>query len=92
VKRSLGTTKSRNVRVDGRRTGVRLERAEWDALREVMAFERVDLKQICSLVDQQRSESAFTSGLRVFLLKYFRRRAHIGGGNAPLGLDSVLSD
>ncbi len=89
---SLGSTKSRNIRVDGRRTSVRLEDAEWDALAEICAAERLTLKQVCSEVDRKRPQGAFTSGLRVFMLNYFRLKARSNRRKSgPMGIDKVWS-
>ncbi len=64
----------RNVRVNGRRTSVRLEREMWDALHEICAREESSMDLICGQVAQRNGESGFTSGLRVFIVNYFRGR------------------
>ncbi len=63
---------SRNVRVDGHRTSVRLEPDMWDALREICGREGVSIGQICSEVNRGRDAAGFTSSLRVFILNYYR--------------------
>jgi predicted DNA-binding ribbon-helix-helix protein len=64
----------RNVRVAGRRTAVRLEAIMWDALREVAEREGKSVHDVVTLVDQTRTTSTLTAGIRVFLLDYYRRR------------------
>ena len=89
---SLGSTKSRNVRIDGRRTSVRLEDAEWEALAEICAAESMTMRQICTEVDRKRPQGAFTSGLRVFILNYFRLKAKSTRRRAgPMGIDQIWS-
>jgi predicted DNA-binding ribbon-helix-helix protein len=66
------STINRNVIVKGRRTSIRLEVAEWEALQEICQSEQISTNQLCAYVADTRSEKAFTSGLRVFMLNYFR--------------------
>jgi predicted DNA-binding ribbon-helix-helix protein len=63
----------RNVRIDGRRTSVRLEPSMWEALLEISERENQSFHDICTMVDRNRTETGFTSGLRVFILDYFWR-------------------
>jgi len=69
------STINRNVIVNGRRTSIRLELAEWDALTEICQLEDLTANQLCQKVVSQRVEKAFTSSLRVFMLNYFRAKA-----------------
>lgn len=64
----------RNVRINGRRTSVRLERAMWEALEEICEREGVKVHQICGRVAENMAGGGFTSGLRVFIVDYFRDR------------------
>ncbi len=64
----------RNVRVNGRRTSVRLEPEMWDALHEICDFERSNMDQICARAAKEDFERGFTSSLRVFIVNYFRGR------------------
>ena len=66
---------NRNVVVDGHRTSVRLEPEMWDALFEIERRERRSVHAICSDVGATRRASTLTSGLRVYILDYFRRAA-----------------
>ena len=77
----------RNVRVNGRRTSVRLEREMWDALGEICAREGSSVDQVCAHVADSNGEGGFTSGLRVFIVEYFRgseRHANPGPGAEEL--------
>jgi predicted DNA-binding ribbon-helix-helix protein len=69
------STINRNVIVNGRRTSIRLELAEWDALGEICQLEGLTTNQLCQKVVSQRVEKAFTSSLRVFMLNYYRAKA-----------------
>lgn len=69
---------NRNMTVDGRRTSIRPEAAMWDALSEIAARKEQTTNAICTRVDKRRKESTLTSGLRVYILNYFRRAAKRG--------------
>ena len=61
------------MRVAGHRTGVRLEQTIWEALREVAQRERKMINDLVTLIDQTRTTSTLTAGIRVFLIDYYRR-------------------
>ncbi len=67
---------SRNVRIAGRRTSVRLEREIWEALVDICQRESATLNQICTHVAASRPDGGFTSNLRVFIMGYFRGQAN----------------
>ena len=69
---------NRNVTVDGRRTSIRLNAAMWGALSEIAEREEQTTNAIFTRVDKRRKESTLTSGLRVYILNYFRRAAKRG--------------
>lgn len=62
----------RNLRVDGRRTTVRLEPAYWAALDEVCAAERISRDRLCDMIFAAAGRKRLTANLRLFLLNYFR--------------------
>ena len=64
----------KNVRINGRRTSVRLERPMWDALENICDREETNSHQVCGRVAQQRRAGGFTSALRVYILDYYRRQ------------------
>jgi predicted DNA-binding ribbon-helix-helix protein len=70
------TLVSRNVRIAGRRTSVRLEREMWDALTDISKRENIGFNPLCTYVAATRREGGFTSNLRVFIMNYFRDPAH----------------
>ena len=67
----MSTLISRNVRMDGRRTSVRLEPDMWEALRDICSRKGMSIGQVCSEVNRGRT-AGFTSSLRVFILNYYR--------------------
>ncbi len=75
----LSSLINRNVVVAGRRTSVRLEAQMWDALFEIERREGRTVHEICTEVDAKRHESTLTSGLRVYILGYYREAATPGG-------------
>jgi predicted DNA-binding ribbon-helix-helix protein len=66
------TLVSKNIRIAGRRTSVRLEREMWDALMDIGRRENAGLNQLCTRVAAERPDGGFTSNLRVFIINYFR--------------------
>ncbi len=66
---------SRNVTVSGRRTSMRLEPDMWDALAEICRREGMTMNQLCSRIDEMRRGGSLTSATRVYVMRYFRRRA-----------------
>ncbi len=63
---------SRNVRIDGMRTSLRLEEGIWDALAEICRREGLDLNELCTMIDRRRGPSSRTSAVRAFAVTYFR--------------------
>ena len=75
----LSSLINRNVVVTGRRTSVRLEVQMWDALFEIERREGRTVHEICTEVDATRRESTLTSGLRIYILGYYREASTPGG-------------
>ena len=66
----------KNVRIDGKRTSVRLESEMWDALHEISEIELCTIHDLCTAVNSVRDEAtSFTAALRVFLMQYYRTAA-----------------
>lgn len=72
----------RNVRVDGRRTTVRLEQTYWDALDEVSRQARISRDALCGQIYAAGGGKRLTANLRLFLLNYYRRPAASSSGQA----------
>ena len=67
---------SRNIKVLGRRTSVRLESEMWNALREIARREQCRVHDICSLIHLRKSgNTSLTAAIRVFLMLYYKAAA-----------------
>ena len=67
----------RNVIVGGNRTSVRLEHAGWSALDQVANNENMTVHQLCTVIDNARTNgSSRTSMIRAFIVSYFRAAAN----------------
>lgn len=73
------TLQSKNIRIQDRRTSVRLEPEMWEALHEIAAMEGCSIHHICTAVHESKMQAtSFTAALRVFLMVYYRTAA-LGG-------------
>ncbi len=80
------TLLTRNVRIGGFRTSVRLEPELWDALDEICAWERLSIDEICVRAEKSGVPGGRTSRLRVFIVGYFRAVAtSLAEGSAERG-------
>ncbi|WP_439816855.1 ribbon-helix-helix domain-containing protein [Zavarzinia sp. CC-PAN008] len=69
---------TRNIRIQRRRTSIRMEHDMWDALAEICSREGVSVHALCTRLTEQQAPAQpaprnFTSRLRVFILDYYRR-------------------
>lgn len=69
----------RNVVVDGRRTSIRLERAMWEALNEILVREGITASAFVTAVERARKASTLTAAIRVQIMHYFRVAATENG-------------
>ena len=77
---------TRNIRVNKKRTSVRLEPEMWQALDEICSKEECTIHDIADLVSlKKRETTSLTSGLRIFIMLYYRaatsEEAHIMAGH-----------
>lgn len=63
----------KNIRIDGRRTSVRMERPFWQALEDISEQEGRSIDEICAEVAAEKNGSSLTSAIRVFVLDYLRK-------------------
>ena len=66
----------RNVRIENRRTSVKMEREMWDALAEICDRTGRSIHDVCGEVRRASDGDNFTSLLRVYILAWYR-----GAGN-----------
>ncbi len=62
----------RNIRINGRRTSIKLESSMWHALEDICRRTDSSLHDVCSTVERETAAGTFTSRMRVFILDYFR--------------------
>jgi predicted DNA-binding ribbon-helix-helix protein len=84
---------SRNIRLNGRRTSIRLERGLWRTFDDIAMREGMTTRALCCAVDQQRDRRmSLTAAVRLFTVSYYRvivqrleeqrqPRAHRQGGD-----------
>jgi predicted DNA-binding ribbon-helix-helix protein len=70
---------NRNVVAERGRTSMRLEPELWDALSEICQRECWDMGQLIREIEAIGRSGGRTSGVRVFVLEYFRAAANEGG-------------
>lgn len=64
---------SRNITLNGHRTSMRLEPSMWQALADICRREKLNIHQLCGMIDEHRGENtSFTAAVRVFAMNYFR--------------------
>lgn len=73
---------SRNIRLDGKRTSIRLETALWEALEDIGAREDKSIGELCAIIAERKTGSNLTASVRLFIIAYFRLAAH--GGHKPV--------
>lgn len=62
---------SRTIRLNTRRTSIKMENVFWEALKKISINEKISVAKICSIVDKNRKNLALTSALRIFTVHYF---------------------
>lgn len=70
---NIGALRSRNIRIHGRRTSIRLDDRMWLALNEISEKEKYSIHEICSIVnDYKDRDASLSTALRVFIMNYYR--------------------
>ena len=67
----------KNVKIDGRRTSVKLEPTELEALNEICFRENLSIHEFCRRADinPRRREASRTGRIRMAILDYYLRHA-----------------
>ena len=73
----------RNVRIDGRRTSIRLDDEMWLALQAICRAEGTTIHDLCTTIDARRGERSLVSAVRVYVVLYFRRRLEAAEAPRP---------
>jgi len=77
--------KPRNVRIDGRRTSLRLAPEYWSALDQIGQRERFALHDLCTFIRHRDPQRSLASAVRVFVTFYFHELARAGDAPSPAG-------
>ncbi len=63
----------RNIRVNGRRTSIKLEASMWLALEDICERTDRSLNDVCGQVGQRDWTGTFTSAVRVYIVDFYRK-------------------
>src|SRR5262249_22148610 len=76
----------RSIVIGGHKTSVSLEDAFWGGLKEIASNRRLTLSQLLGSIDSERLHGNLSSGLRLYVLDYYRGKigAMSAGGNATV--------
>jgi predicted DNA-binding ribbon-helix-helix protein len=61
----------RSIKINGHPTGVSLEDAFWNALREIATARGVTIATLVSTIDNARQHPNLSSAIRLFVLDYY---------------------
>lgn len=61
----------RNLKINGRRTSVRMEQSYWEALDDVAKRRGLSMRELATEVDLTRGKGTLTDALRLTALAYF---------------------
>jgi predicted DNA-binding ribbon-helix-helix protein len=64
-----------SVVVAGHRTGVSLEEAFWNGMKEISEERGMTLSELVGEIDTKRQQGNLSSAIRLFVLDYFKTRA-----------------
>ncbi|PWC82248.1 hypothetical protein TSH100_24410 [Azospirillum sp. TSH100] len=68
----------RNIRVNGKRTSMKLMPVEWESLEEICTRENMTISELVSKIDAERQDCDNLTGcVRVYALCYFRKAASL---------------
>jgi predicted DNA-binding ribbon-helix-helix protein len=65
----------RSILLAGHKTSVSLEEAFWQGLKEIANRRSISVSALIGMIDTRRSEGNLSSGIRLFVLDYFRTLA-----------------
>ena len=62
----------RSIEINGHPTGVSLEDAFWNALKEIAATRHVSVSDLITAINKERQHTNLSSVLRLFVLDHYR--------------------
>ena len=83
---------TKNVKIKGHRTSLRLEQAIWDAVDDICRREDITVHQLFTLIDNRRQGNNRTSAVRCFVVDYLLNFVPKNGVLRKDTAFSILSD
>jgi predicted DNA-binding ribbon-helix-helix protein len=78
----------RSVIIDGHKTSMSLEDAFWQGVKKIAAGRRVTIARLVHEIDRERQQGNLSSAVRLFVLEYYRSRAHAQRETSEQGLSA----
>lgn len=79
-----GTLVTKNIKIGGRRTSLRLEPEFWTTIAEICAREKISRNDLFIRAETLRGKASRTSGVRSFVVAYLRCFCAVIGSDGPL--------
>ena len=82
---------NQNIKVDDRRTSIRLEPEFWAALAAIAQREGQTIDQVCTEVDQAAGKLSRTAAIRVFITTYMLRLSELASEQFLVAMPALAS-
>jgi predicted DNA-binding ribbon-helix-helix protein len=82
-KRRKSLIVKRSILIAGRKTGVSVEDAFWNGLKEVAADHNMTRSGLVTTINSKRKHSNLSSAIRLFVLDHYRRRSSAASDRPP---------
>jgi len=79
----------RSIVIAGHKTSVSLEDAFWRGLKEIASKRELTLSELVGSVDADRNHGNLSSGLRLFVLDYYRSKINPAQASRESDLDGA---
>jgi predicted DNA-binding ribbon-helix-helix protein len=79
----------RSIVIGGHKTSVSVEDAFWKGLKEIASKRELTLSQLIGSIDAERRHGNLSSGLRLFVLDYYRSKINPALANRESDLESA---
>jgi predicted DNA-binding ribbon-helix-helix protein len=79
----------RSIVIGGHKTSVSLEDAFWKGLKEIASSRKLTLSELVGSIDSERHHGNLSSGLRLFVLDYYRSKIGAAAANQGSGLETA---
>ena len=70
-----GSLPSQTIRVNGRRTGIRLEPTIWEALCDIAASQQREVEELVKEIARTRGSRSLSAVIRVYVVAFYRAAA-----------------